>query len=348
MAFDFPNTPSVGQRVTGLGGVVYVWDGVKWGSNVGNVTAQSMGDVGRNLVHNSRFNVLQRGGGPWTTAGAYTADRWWVGYINGTLTATIITLADADRAAIGDEAAAYALRCVVVGGAAAASYDYISQPIEGVRRLSGKSVTVSFWAKSTSGTPKVGVGLDQYFGSGGSAQVPLTTQAITLSTTWTRYSATFLFPSASGKTVGANGDDCVDLYFWLSSGTTNNVAAGGIGVQSNTFSFWGVQLEVGSVATPLEKLDPQQDLANCQRFYCMVQCVANGYALANMGVGQTVSLPVAPRRPPTLTLGGNSSANLNATALTTIGDGTQVWVNSTLIADGGWVLNQVFTASADL
>ena len=40
-----------------------------------------------------------------------------------------------------------------------------------------------------------------------------------------------------------------------------------VGVQSGSIAIWGVQLEIGSVATPLEKPDPQQDLAKCQRFY---------------------------------------------------------------------------------
>ena len=77
MAFDFPNSPSIGQRVTGTGGTVYVWDGVKWASNVGNVTAQSMGDVGRNLIHNPLFNVAQRGAGPFTSRAAN--GRWIAG-----------------------------------------------------------------------------------------------------------------------------------------------------------------------------------------------------------------------------------------------------------------------------
>lgn len=46
-----------------------------------------------------------------------------------------------------------------------------------------------------------------------------------------------------------------------------NARAGLIGVQSYTLQLWGVQLEIGSVATALEMPDPQQDLAKCQRFY---------------------------------------------------------------------------------
>ena len=77
MAFDFPNSPSVGQRVTGVGGIVYVWDGVKWASNIGSVTAQSMGDVGRNLHTQSAVQC----GAAWCGAvlGRRCLSQWIVG-----------------------------------------------------------------------------------------------------------------------------------------------------------------------------------------------------------------------------------------------------------------------------
>ena len=103
--FDFPNSPSVGQRVTGVGGIVYVWDGVKWTNSVGGVTVQSMGDVGRNLIHNPMFNIAQRGGGPFTTAGATTLDRWLMTFSGDTLSVATLALSDTDRSQIGDEAA---------------------------------------------------------------------------------------------------------------------------------------------------------------------------------------------------------------------------------------------------
>ena len=47
--------------------------------------------------------------------------------------------------------------------------------------------------------------------------------------------------------------------------------AGNIGVQSGTVYLWGVQLEIGSVATPLDYGGtPQQQLAQCQRFFQIV------------------------------------------------------------------------------
>src|SRR5208282_354029 len=42
-------------------------------------------DTGRNKLHNPLFRVQQRGLGPWTGAGNYTADRWLLGLVNDTV-----------------------------------------------------------------------------------------------------------------------------------------------------------------------------------------------------------------------------------------------------------------------
>ena len=68
---------------------------------------------------------------------------------------------------IGDEAATYYLLNTFTGSAAASAYNFMSQSIEGVRRLSGKTVTVSFWAIASLAGMKLGVNLLQYFGGGG-------------------------------------------------------------------------------------------------------------------------------------------------------------------------------------
>ncbi len=315
MAFDFPNSPSVGQRVTGVGGIVYVWDGVKWASNIGSVTAQSMGDVGRNLLHNPLFNVAQRGAGPWTTPG-YTLDQWRFDYSLDTVTVSAGLLLDAHRAAIGDEEALNYLSAAVTGNAGASSYSFISQPIENVRRLAGKTVTVSFWAWTTSGTPKIGVGLRQYFGTGGSpsALVDLNATPVTLSTGQVRYTATITLPSISGKTLGTNSDHYTRLAFWLSSGANTNVAAGGIGVQSATFVLWGVQLEIGSVATPLEKPDPRYDLENARRFYQTFSINIGGNAVVGTVLQHSFRFAPVMRAPPTMTFANAGSANIGTIA----------------------------------
>ena len=311
---DFPNSPTVGATYTGPGGVVWTFDGAKWASGSGAM-APTFNDVGRNLIHNPLFNIAQRGAGPFTT-NVYTLDRWAAGFVGGSLSVTQGALADADRTAIGDEAAEYALQSVVVGGAPAASMTLLQHPIEDVRRLSGKTVTVSFWARAASGTPKIGVDWLQYFGSGGSpsAAISTTGTAVTISATWTRYAVTMTIPSAAGKVLGTNNDHSHRLQIWFSSGTTNNAIAGGIGVQSGTFSLWGVQCEIGPTATPLEKPDPQQDLAKCQRFYQQAMYATVGNATAGSYLGGQCLFPVPMRAAPTIVVGGAVGADVNVSA----------------------------------
>lgn len=344
MAFDFPNSPSTGQRVTGVGGIVYVWDGVKWTSSIGNLTVQSMGDIGRNLIHNPLFNVAQRGAGPWI-ATAYTADRWGLYFLNGT--AQVSILAEAAGAWVGDESGTNVLQCNFAGSATAGSTLQIYQPIEGVRRLSGKTVTASFWASASVAGLKLGLSLDQGFGTGGSpsAGVPGTVQAVTLSTTPTRYSLTFNVPSVAGKTLGTNGNDATTFDFLYSS-----QAVAAVGVQSGIIQLWGVQLEVGSVATPLEKPDPRYDLANCQRFYQWADAHAIATAAAGGAyIGDGALFAVQMRGVPTLLPGTVLSPDMNIGTVNfdvATPRGCRVWAQSA--GAGQASFSRMVIASADL
>jgi hypothetical protein len=252
-------------------------------------SASAAHNVGRNLLHNSLFNVQQRGAGPWVASANYTADRWQLSITLDNVSASLTTLNDTTRGQIGDEAATTCWQAIVTGNGGASAFSLLGQPIENVRRLAGKTITVSFWA-AASGALKLGVNVLQNFGSGGASSVWATPQTVTLSTIWTRYSATIVIPSAALKTFGTAGTDFSQVSFVFSSGTTNAAVLGNPGVQSGTFQLWGVQLEIGSVATPLEKPDPQQDLAKCQRFFCSV---TGGLYVASAGsASQQAFIPV--------------------------------------------------------
>lgn len=331
-----------------------------WNTRAGAVVLQqsditavgALHDVGRNLLHNPLFNVAQRGAGPFTLS-QYTVDRWNGGYAGSdTASYTQQSLADADRAAIGDEAAAYSLQNVFVGSAVAGSYQSLHQPIEGVRRLSGKTVIVSFWAKAASGTPRIGINILQNFGTGGSPSGALwvlaTGIAVTISTAWTRYSATIAIPSSTGKTLGTNRDDVHDINFWFSSSAGTNALAGNIGVQSGTVQLWGVQLEIGSVATPLEKPDLRYDLANCQRFYQVISGWGGaGYGTAGTVIQSQISfygMRVIPSATPTWGTNTNLPASLGLSAGLTL-----LTASDTMTGTGQWGFNATqVLLSADL
>jgi hypothetical protein len=279
------------------------------------VSIANLHDVGRNYIHNSMMAVAQRGAGPWSTFGTYTLDRWMTGGATDTVAFAQQSLADGFRAQLGDEEAAFALRNTFTGSAAAGACNYIAQKIENMRRLAGKTVTVSFWALCSAGTLKLGANFYQVFGTGGSptGQVNINGQSVTINTVFTRYSLTFTLPSVSGLTLGTNNDHYTMLNFWFSSGATNNALAGNIGVQSGQVWIWGTQLELGPTATPLEKLDPQQDLAKAQRFYCTF--AVNVPAVAN---ASNLVFPVTMRGNPIVAGGGAgfATSNLSAAAVT--------------------------------
>jgi hypothetical protein len=293
------------------------------------------------------FNVAQRGAGPWT-ASVYTLDRWALALVSDAISIIQFPVNDTDRAQIGDESARSLLGNTFTGNAAAGAFSVLFQRIEGVRRLAGKTVTVSFYARA-GGATKLGVGMDQDFGSGGSpsAIVLGTGQPVTLSTTWARYSLTFTLPSAAGKTLGTNGNDSTTVNFWYSSGTGQAARAGNIGVQSGTVDLWGVQLEVGTVATPLEKPDPELQLRQCQRFYqTNLMVFAGSYGVAASNAVGTGHLHQSMRATPTITPGTDSSVNVGARTLNVYGN--TVWVSTAAVATGAWSINVQFTASADL
>jgi hypothetical protein len=308
-------------------------------------------DVGRNLLHNPLFNVAQRGVGPWTTS-VYTLDRWFVAATLDTFNISQIALSDGSRTQTGDEATEFALDNVFAGNATAAAYTQLIQKIEDVRRLAGKTITVSFWALAGAAGIKLGVSLTQDFGTGGSpsALVAVNGQAVILTTSFARYSLTFTVPTSAGKTLGTNNNHNTWLQFWYSAGANNAVASGGVGVQSSNVWLWGVQLEIGTQATPLEKPDPQQDLAKCQRFYQVGRCYGGAYGITGQGSSLPYSLPVTMRAVPTVVITSTVGAN-NMTGIASVGlapSTAALSFSGIITATGGWYLDATFNASADL
>jgi Carbohydrate binding domain len=324
-------------------------------TTISSAVAPALNNVGRNLLHNALFNVAQRGAGPWTASGAYTADRWqqWIG--SGDTINTVVNITDDTvRGQIGDEAAAFVVYSTFTGAAGAANLVLLQQKIEKVRRLSGKTVTISLWAAANSGTPRLGLSMDQDFGNGGSpsAGVSGVGQSFTISTTWTRYSRTFTIPSAASKTLGTNGDDKIVANLWYSAGSNYATASGSVGVQGGAIAIWGIQLEIGSVATPLEKLDPRMDLTNCQRFYCILGNIALSAGPPGTAAGQQtyghVTLPVTMRAVPTVGVPVQSSTNCSAAApLNQFAQGFDLYITS-LAAGSFYATLGPLTASADL
>ena len=316
--------------------------------------AAAQNNVGRNLVHNPLMVVAQRGAGPWSANASYTLDRWKLYVTTDTVAITQIPASDTARAGVSDEQMTVALKNLFTGSGAAGALNYIQQPIENVRRLAGKTVTVSFWANGDRFI-SVGVNLFQSFGSGGSpsAGVWATPVAVQITgTTWLRLSATIAVPSIIGKTLGTNGDDYTGLTLFYSSAAGSSAVTGLAGAQSGLANIWGVQLEIGSVATPLEKPDPADDLRHCQRFY---QTGYINHAFYQISPGAAwASAPLSPpmRASPTINVAVNGNGNVSGFTATFSSSGYPgsgaVLGQGTATVTGGVTINFTYTASADL
>lgn len=98
---------------------------------------------------------------------------------------------------------------------------YFSQRIRGATKYAGQTVTLqaSLWS-AASGNFVTGVNFIQHFGTGGTPSADVTT---TVPVTWTTnttealFGATVAVPSVSGKTLGTNGDDYIEIQFVTAS-----------------------------------------------------------------------------------------------------------------------------------
>ena len=252
----------------------------------------------RNKIINGNFDVWQRATSQ-TSTGYGSADRWILGLINtsDTMSQQAFSLGQADV----PNNPKYFMRHVVTSSAGVGNYALVNQRIEGVETLSGKTATLSFWAKADA-SKNIAVEFIQYFGSGGSPSTQVNeigSQLVALTTSWAKYTITVSIPSVSGKTLGTDGNDWLGLIFWFDAGSTYADRSANLGQQSGTFDIAQVQLEEGSAATPFEQRPYSIELSLCQRYYAHeVATNATGYAT---GSGQTarcgtqVNFPVALR-----------------------------------------------------
>lgn len=257
--------------------------------------------VFRNKLINGNFDFWQRGtslSGP-----GYLADRWGIDAAGAPALTQSRQPFALGASALGAPAKYYANINITSSGDAAAGVVLFRQRIEGVDALRGQ-VMVSFWASADAGK-SIGVNVAQVFGTGGSpsATVYAGAQKITPGTSFVKQSLIFTLPSTAGKTLGTNGDDFIEVEFYLTAGTNySSSVSGGVGAQTGNFNLAQVQIEAGAVATPFEMRPPQVELALCQRYYQFWSSVMIGGAGGVNGNGYfgEVYLPTAMRVSPTV------------------------------------------------
>jgi hypothetical protein len=260
----------------------------------------------RNLLINGDFRINQRQLSSRTTTG-YLHDRWRLETSGGTSTYSTQPFTLGNQIA-GFESRNFA-QVAVAGQSASSNYSIFQQIVEGVRSAAGQTVTVSFYARATSGTPKISVELVQGFGTGGSpsAGVNINAGIVTISTSWQRYSVTIQVPSIAGKTIG-NIDDYLAVYLWLSGGSDYAARTNSIGIQNSTFQIWGVQAETNQYATSLEIRPEGVELGLCQRYYWEIRSwggddgLCQGHHYGAQAVWCVVQYPVQMRKAPAFAL----------------------------------------------
>lgn len=205
----------------------------------------------KNYLINGNFDVQQRGASFTNTASGkqYTLDMWSTYYYDAASNVSI--------AAQAGEVSPNAVKLGRVNGSAVTSALWLMQAIESVntKKLKGKTVTLSFWAKKGSGFSgaleiyvRQGTGVDEDWSA--YTGVTNTTSTITLTTNLQNFSYTF--------TVGTITNEMA-VGFRITS--LSGVAASDYIVVEN------VQLEEGSIATPFEQRPYGLELSMCQRYY---------------------------------------------------------------------------------
>jgi len=228
----------------------------------------------RNRIINGGMDIWQRGtsfSSP--SGGAYLADRYF----------TFGTVTSFSRST--DVPTGFRYSASMVGTDAS-----VYQKIEDLNcdGLIGGSVTFSFFARSTSGTGALNVTLVSPTAANNySSFTTIYNASVSASPSgsWTRYTVT-----ASVDANIVNGLQC-------------QIARSGAG----TTLITGLQLEVGSVATPFERRLYGQELALCQRY----AWVSNLRTLAPGGMQSTnaalveTAFPVTMRATPTISVSGS-------------------------------------------
>jgi hypothetical protein len=271
--------------------------------------------AGKNKIINGDFNINQRAFTTTTINGAFGFDRWSLDAIDGTVTYSAQTFTPGTAPVSGYEGTNFA-RLVSTGQTLTSALSRIRQRIEDVRTFAGQTVTVSFWAKASTGTPNVSVNFAQLFGSGGSANVDVNGQKFAVTSSWVRYNKTFIIPSISGKTIGAGSSFALSIY--TSAGSNLDARTDSLGIQSVTIDFWGVQVEAGSTASPFQTATGtlQGELAACQRYYYRVAggvaynpLTPSGFSVSTTGFYAVVPFPNTMRVAPTAVEQTGTAAN---------------------------------------
>ena len=308
-------------------------------AKMGEVLTNSQIGGRRNIVINGAMQVAQRGTSFSVSDNIYTLDRF-VTEFSGLGAFTLTQSTDAPDG-FGNS---LKLDCTTADASPASGDIFqLFHKIEGqnLQQLKkgtsdAEKVTLSFFVKSNK-TGNMQVNLRD-----ANSRIIGATYAISSANTWERKTITFdgdtsgsiandntseltiEFPVGSGSNYTSGAVPTA----WEASSDADRNAGSNINIADNTANEWyltGVQLEVGSQATPFEHRSFGEELALCQRYFYKTQSdstydfFSNGVAISSTLAYNGIALPCKMRSAPTLTTSGNLRNYRNGgSAITTI------------------------------
>jgi hypothetical protein len=308
-------------------------------TNAVNLASTSAtGFSGRNRIINGAMVIDQRNAGAAITVNtadaSYPCDRFQT---SGTASAGVYTAQQVSDAPTGFTNS-IKITTTTASASIGSTADYLfGQKIEGFNfsdlqwgSANAKTVTLSFWVKSSLTGTFAGV-----FANSAWNRSYVFNYTISAANTWEQKTVT-VAGDTTGTWIGSTNGIGLRLFFSLGSGsnylTTANAwtaglyesTSGAVNVISTLNATWqitGVQLEVGSVATPFEREIYSQTLAKCQRYHqgggtqSAASIAGSGYRSVFFGpfaitTGQTIrvmlSMKTTMRAAPTVTYEDNN------------------------------------------
>ena len=240
----------------------------------------------RNIVYNGAMQISQRSTSQ-TGLGAagdyYTLDRYKSipSNLSGRFTQSQVAVTD-----LHGFANALKMECTTADTSiAAGEYFILQQSFEGqdLQQMkkgtsSAEEVTVSFYVKGNANATYV---LELY----DSDNNRHTSKSFSVTSSWNRVILTY--PADTTGTLDDDNQQSLRLFFWLHTGSTygggtldttwhTTAANRAAGISSffdstdRTFFLTGLQMEIGSQATPFEHRSFGEELALCQRYYTVI------------------------------------------------------------------------------
>jgi hypothetical protein len=318
----------------------------------------------RNRIINGDMRIDQRNAGASvtpTTSGYYSCDRWQ-SVVTQTSKYSLQQNAGSVTPPVGfpnylgvTSLSAYSV--------AAGDVFAIAQKIEGFNisdlnwgTANAKTVTLSAWVRSSL-TGTFGGALQN---SDGTRNYPFS-YSIPVANTWTSISVTI-----AGDITGpwnATNSSGIGINFGLGAGSTYSGTAGAwtatnaysatgavsvVGTNGATFYITGVQLEVGSNATPFERRLYGTELMLCQRYYTTYTVNFRSYCLNGDYVSNPIYYSTQMRTAPTAARSGGTFTNCSFAIIEYTNVGMTRYTIQATSSTMVQVVNDVATFSAEI